>query len=70
MADHTLIVAEMPGISEADVDLDINDDLLIISAANGPKKYRKELLLPRAYTREQMAVSCNNGVLEIRCANA
>ncbi|RJX35703.1 MAG: Hsp20/alpha crystallin family protein [Desulfarculus sp.] len=68
-ADHTLVVAEMPGISAEDVRLEVIDDLLTIQAESGDKKYQKEVLLPRAYSREQMRVSCNNGILEIKCTN-
>lgn len=66
-ADHLLIVAEMPGISAGDVKLELQDDLLTIAAARGEKKYRKELLLPGAYPKEKMRLTCNNGVLEIKC---
>ena len=65
--DHTLVVAEMPGISSGDLKLDLKDDVLTISAKRGDKKYHKEILLPRAVTREKMIVSCNNGILEIKC---
>lgn len=65
--DHTVVVAEMPGITEKDVQLEVEDDLLTISAARGDKKYRKEVLLPHAFLRQKMLVSCNNGVLEIKC---
>ncbi|MFZ5867606.1 MAG: gas vesicle protein GvpH [Thermodesulfobacteriota bacterium] len=67
--DHTLIVAEMPGISADDVKLSLRDDVLTISAERRDKKYRKELLLPRVYSKEKMLVSCNNGMLEIKCVN-
>ena len=65
--DHTLVVAEMPGIGVEDVRLEVKDDLLTIYAGKGDKKYRKEVLLPRSYPREKMLVSCNNGILEITC---
>ena len=65
--DHTLVVAEMPGISTKDVTLTVKDDLLTIYAEKRDKKYRKEILLPRSYPREKMKMSCNNGILEIRC---
>ena len=64
---HVLIVAEMPGIGAGDVRLDVKDDVLTIQAEEGDKKYRKELLLPGTYPREKMTVSCNNGILEIKC---
>jgi len=65
--DHTLVVAEMPGISAKDVRLEVKDDLLTIYAEKRDKKYRKEILLPRSYPKEKMQVSCNNGILEIKC---
>ncbi|MEI6782869.1 MAG: Hsp20/alpha crystallin family protein [Verrucomicrobiota bacterium] len=65
--DHLLIVAELPGISAADVKLEVKDDVLTITATKGDKKYRKEVLLPGNYPKAKMRLSCNNGVLEIKC---
>jgi len=65
--DHTLIVAEMPGISKKDLKLSVTDDVLTITAERGEKKYYREVLLPRKCPREKMDVSCNNGMVEIRC---
>ncbi|MBN2140878.1 MAG: Hsp20/alpha crystallin family protein [Desulfovibrionaceae bacterium] len=65
--DHLLVVAEMPGIGVKDVRLQVKDDLLTIDAAKGDKKYRKEILLPRSYPREKIGISCNNGILKIKC---
>lgn len=68
--DHLLIVAEMPGISAKDVQIEVKDDVLTISATRGEKKYRKEVLLPGSYPKEKMRLGCNNGVLEIKCVKA
>jgi HSP20 family protein len=65
--DHVLVLAEMPGISVGDLKITVEDDLLTISAARGDKKYRKEVLLPASFTREKTHVTCNNGVVEIKC---
>ena len=65
--DHVLIVAEMPGISVEDVQLTVEDDLLIIAAVHGEKQYRKEVLLSASFPREKMQITCNNGVVEIKC---
>jgi HSP20 family protein len=65
--DHVLVLAEMPGVSAEDVKIAVEDDLLTISAERGDKKYRKEVLLPASTTREKTHVTCNNGVVEIRC---
>jgi HSP20 family protein len=65
--DHVLIVAEMPGIGADHVKLDVKDDVLTIRAERGDKKYRKEVLLPRVFPRDKMELSCNNGMVEIKC---
>jgi len=65
--DHVLVVAEMPGVSAEDVSIEIDGDLLTLSAARGDKKYRKEVQLPESFSRDNAQVSCNNGVVEIRC---
>ena len=65
--DHTLVVAEMPGVSTKDVTLTVKDDLLTIYAEKRDKKYRKEILLPRSYPQEKMKMTCNSGILEIKC---
>lgn len=65
--DHVSVVAEMPGISVEDVKITVDDDLLTISAERGDKKYRKEVLLPASFALEKTQVTCNNGVVEIKC---
>lgn len=68
--DHVLLVAEMPGVSEKDVTVELKDDIVVIAAAHADKKYRKEVLLPRSFTAAQMSHTCHNGILEIRLAKA
>lgn len=65
--DHVLVVAETPGMGADDVHLEVEGDLLTITAEKGDKKYRKEVLLPGSFPREKMQVSCPHGILEIRC---
>ncbi len=65
--DHVLVLAEMPGVSAEDVHLEIDGDLLTITAERRDKKYRKEVRLPGSFTKEKIELSCNNGVVEIRC---
>lgn len=65
--DHVLVVAEMPGVSAEDVKIAVEDHMLTITAERGDKKYRKEVALPASCAREKMHVSCNNGVVEIKC---
>ena len=60
-----LIVAEMPGVSAAEVQLELVEDVLTFKAAAGDKRYSKELLLSRPFKKEQASLKCNNGVVEI-----
>jgi len=65
-ADHVLVVAELPGIGEEDLELELRDDILVIAAAKGTAKYRKEVLLPAAFPAGKMSRLCRNGILEVR----
>jgi len=65
--DYALLVAEMPGVSAEDVKLEVKEDLLTIHAEKKDKKYHKEVLMPGSFPREKMSVSCNNGIVEIKC---
>ncbi len=65
-ADHLLIVAEVPGITEEAVRLELQDDILILSAEKGENRYRKEVLLPASFSAGQMSFTCHNGLLEVR----
>jgi len=64
-ADHLLVLAEMPGIGDGDVRLELRDDILSIAAEKGEQKYRKEVLLPSAFLPENMSHTCRNGILEV-----
>ncbi|HZL67500.1 MAG TPA: gas vesicle protein GvpH [Candidatus Limnocylindrales bacterium] len=65
--DHLLVLAELPGVGKDDIKVDVKDDVLTITAERGDKKYRKEVLLPCCVPKSKMQVTCNNGVLEIKC---
>jgi HSP20 family protein len=64
--EEVVIIAEMPGIEEADLVIDLKDDMLDISAERNSRKYHKELLLPAKMDKEKMVVKYNNGILEIK----
>jgi HSP20 family protein len=66
-ADATTLIAEMPGVGPEDIRLEVRDDVLTIFAEKGEKKYRKEILLSHALIREKITVTCNNGIVTIRC---
>ncbi len=69
-SDHVLVIVEMPGIGAEQSSFTVEGDVLTVSAENGPKRYAKEVLLPRSFSAGEMSVSSNNGVFEIRFQSA
>jgi len=65
-AEEIHIVAEMPGIEEKDINLDINGDILNISSEGEKRKYQKEILLSRPAKKDDMTWTYKNGILEIK----
>ena len=61
-----VIIAEMPGIEETDLNIDLREDILEISAACKNRTYRKELLLPVKAKKSNLRHKFTNGILEIR----
>lgn len=66
----TTLIAEMPGVGPEDIRIEVRDDVLTIFAQKGEKKYRKEILLRHSLSKEKINVTCNNGIVTIRCENA
>jgi HSP20 family protein len=64
--ESVVVVAEMPGINEKDITVELRDDILTIAAATGERKYHKEVLLDVPVTSEGLTRSYRNGILEIR----
>lgn len=60
------VYAEMPGVNEGDVKLDLKGDILDISAQSGDRKYHKEILLPAKVNPDSLASSYKNGILEVK----
>lgn len=64
--DHILVVAELPGIEESDIKIEVKGDILTLSAERGEKKYSKEVLLPSKVDEKSLTSSYKNGILEIK----
>lgn len=60
------IYAEMPGVNEADIKVEVKGDILDIAARSGDRKYHKEVLLPAPVKTGTLAFSYKNGILEIK----
>ena len=60
-----LVVAELPGVGESEVRIEIHDDVLTLETT-GERKYAKEVLLPAAVEGDPIRRSYKNGILELR----
>ncbi len=58
------VIAELPGVSEEDIRLDLNAETLTMSASRGNHNYRKDIKLPRACESITGKIY-NNGILEV-----
>ncbi len=67
--DHMLLLAEMPGVASNDVQLSFEGKMLSIQGRSQTAEFKANLELPQAYTEDQVAISANNGVIEIRLNN-
>jgi HSP20 family protein len=65
-----LIVAELPGVDEADISVELEGDILTIKATGRERKYEKELLLPAQVIASSLQRSYQNALLEIRLNKA
>lgn len=64
--DEIVVIAEMPGIEDKDIKIDLKDDILEISAVSTSRTYRKEILLPVKVLKSNLSHKFTNGILEIR----
>lgn len=65
-SDEIHVVAEMPGIDENDITLDIQGDILNIRAEGKNRKYQKEILLSREAASDNLTWGYKNGILDVK----
>ncbi|MBU2445872.1 MAG: Hsp20/alpha crystallin family protein [Bacteroidetes bacterium] len=63
--ENVVVIAEMPGINEEAISLDLKDDILEIKAVSKDRKYHKEVLLPAKVKAENLTSSYTNGILKV-----
>jgi HSP20 family protein len=68
-AQEIVIVAELPGVSEEDVRVEVQEDIVALEAA-GQRKYAKEILLPAPVIASSLQKTYKNGILEVRLRKA
>ncbi|NTW00102.1 MAG: Hsp20/alpha crystallin family protein [Oscillochloris sp.] len=64
-----VIVAELPGVSETQVQVELKDDILTI-ATSGDRRYAKEILLSAEVVPGSLQQTYTNGILELRLKKA
>lgn len=67
--ESVLVVAELPGVAEEDIAVEVKEDVLSLET-RGDRKYAKEVLLPERVDPATMKKACKNGVLELRLNKA
>ena len=66
-SEEIVVVADVPGTSLEDLDLEIDDTSLTIKTkADARRPYQKRIPFDDPVDRASMQATCNNGVLEIR----
>jgi len=68
--DVLLVIAELPGVGEKDVQIEVHGGLLNLSTAIKGRRYAKELELPCPVDEGTVESTYKNGVLEIRLRKA
>lgn len=68
-SEEIVIVAELPGVSEAQIQVELKDDIVSIET-NGERRYAKEILLSAVVDPASLKQSYNNGILELRLMKA
>lgn len=63
--EEILVVAELPGVGEEDIQVEVHDDVLSLEAI-GNRKYAKEILLTQAVDAASMQKTYKNGILNLR----
>jgi HSP20 family protein len=62
---HILVIAELPGVSESEIKVEVAGDILNLTASDKDRKYAKEILLPSKVKPDSVKTSYKNGILEI-----
>ena len=60
-----VIVVELPGVAEGEVQVGIQEDILSLETT-GERKYAKEILLPAPVDAASLETTFRNGILELR----
>jgi HSP20 family protein len=64
--DYILVVAELPGVTEDQIQVAVADDVLTLSSTGRDRKYAKKVVLPAIVDPASLRRTYQNGILEVR----
>jgi HSP20 family protein len=64
--DHLVVIAELPGVEEETISVEISQDILNLSASGNGYTYEKELLLTQKVVPSSLVKTYKNGIVHIR----
>lgn len=64
--DHLIILAELPGVNEKDLNIKADQDTLIISTNNKTPQYLKKVQLPTAIKKGTIKSTYKNNILQVK----
>lgn len=59
-----MVTVDIPGVEKDDINLNVKDDVLIVSV-EGKRRYKKNIKLPSRVDPKEANATYNNGVLEV-----
>ncbi|MFW5946304.1 MAG: archaeal heat shock protein Hsp20 [Candidatus Natronoplasma sp.] len=62
--DKVLVTVDIPGVQKEEIDLNVKEDILIVSV-EGKRRYKKRIELPSRVDSQTAEATYNNGVLEV-----
>jgi HSP20 family molecular chaperone IbpA len=68
--DHITVMAELPGVNEDEIKLEIENDILVINTGTSTRKYCKKIELPSPVEKDAVESSYKNGILKVKLRKA
>ena len=59
-------MAELPGVDEQDVNLEVDENAITITAENATKKYLEVIKLPTCVKRDTVKFTYRNNILHVK----
>ena len=65
-AHHLIVLAELPGVDEKDLNIKAEENTLTISADTATRKYLKKVELPTPIRKDTIKSTYKNNILQVR----